>query len=262
MPRDQLGATIVLNYAGITADSFQGFCYNCGYGDHIMEVCPFCLTTNDIEQTKSIVASKYPKAAEHIASIAAAHPEQAVEWVAKSLHGGSGRYPEDAPRFNEAWSFHQQNKGQPKFRETAKALYPEANPKNPLDFTLHQMEHVKREMQTPAEKEVSRRALARGDFVHPGASVYYDTPTHRIIKIGGEGVKLEHAVDAACKYGDSTEWCTRHPDTAKEYLQKSPLYVFYKKEGDKAHKIAQGHFGDDFQLMDPQDNEIDTRDEV
>lgn len=254
-------SNLVLNNESITANHFYGGCYNCGYGKTVVGNCPFCLTANTVEETKAIVAKKYPDIAHHIEDIASSHPEHAVEWVAKSLAGGSGRYPEDKARFNGAWNFYHANRPSQRFKDTAKRLFPEANPKNPLHYSLHNIERIQDEL-APEEQHVGRRAAATaaktGAIEHEGASIYYDSPTHRIVQIGGPGVDIDKAAEAACKYGQGSHWCTRDSETAKQYLSKGPLYVFYKKGNAGSARVAQGHFSssEPLQLMDKNDEPV------
>jgi hypothetical protein len=227
------------------------------------------LVANDLERTKAIVKQRYPLAAHQVDAIAANHPEQAVEWIARSYNLGSGFYPEDRHRYQEAWNFHQANKNNPRFHEHADlariAGIGERNPRNPLHYTLHEMEHIQDKMRDADRERAAQEELPRAP-IHGSAKIIHDSPTHTILRIGHDipppynpmlpyvsgrkeayeqerNEKLSSAADAACQYASGTRWCTARKEAAEYYLGQSPLHVIYEKRPSGAvRRIAQLHF--------------------
>jgi hypothetical protein len=81
----------------------------------------------------------------------------------------------------------------------------------------------------------------------PGVSVYGQNNEWFILKVTDP--------ESLTILGDSTEWCTRHIDMAKRYLEGTSQYVVFKKQNGKLIKYAQ--FEEDFsQFKNVKDHEI------
>jgi len=190
------------------------------------------LFVEDLDRTISIVQNKFP--AINIADIARHLPEQSIEWAAQSLEDGHGRWPEDVSRFKKAWDDYAGN-GKVEFRNKMKVLYPNKNPKNVLQFSLHELERVDEALNQKSQRSIKQ------EIKEEGAELVYSKNGWKIIKI--------LSGDAATFYSSGTKWCTSSSSTAEEYLESGPLYILIHNKV----KIAQYHPGSS-QLMDVQDH--------
>ena len=201
-------------------------------------------------------------------------PEQAFEWVVSQYAEGLLFYPEDNPRVMEVYDWWTEAKKRSDVQKAFKEVYPDRNIKNPLEFAVWQIEDIK--YQFEREERLAQIRASRGSSFKPeikefatikyegedltidlrnGASTVYDEDDGVIVKVEDQL--------ASCFYGDSTSWCTRHPGTASNYLEQSPLYVIYNSDADK---IAQVWFRGktlesisdsyDLQIMDLRDRKI------
>lgn len=180
-----------------------------------------------------------------VQNVAQAVPEQQLEWVLTSIQKGSGRWPEDKPRFLAAFEAYQKLRGDQKFRTYLTQFNSQL--RNPLNYTLHQIEGAADAAKPP---EKSKSQIVR-DVKQQGAKVIYDQESYKIIQIGGEGTDIKQAAQAACYYAKGTKWCTSDADTAETYLEDDPLYVIFAG----GVKVAQLHQHSN-QLLDLQDNEF------
>lgn len=173
-----------------------------------------------------------------------------VEWVIKNIAIGQIRPNEDYARVWKGWHFLNYRK-QSKVKEIVKNLFPGKNIKNILDFTLHDIEDVLDEFESPT-KTLAENTLTR--TLPAGAELFFQSDGWSVLKVTD--------AEAACVLGKGTKWCTSsrngedgYPETAAQYLESGPLYIFYK--GNK--KYAQLHIPNDdygFQLMDLRDRTI------
>lgn len=60
-----------------------------------------------------------------------------------------------------------------------------------------------------------------------GTKVVYNTPPYKIVEVGGEGTDPGEAVLALCYFGIN-KWCTKHPKSAKEWLESGRVWVVFK----------------------------------
>lgn len=65
-------------------------------------------------------------------------------------------------------------------------------------------------------------------ILEDGSNVIYDQGGIRIVEIGGSGVDLDKAAEAACVYSEFTGLCTKDKGIAKSYIMNSPLYIIFK----------------------------------
>lgn len=178
-----------------------------------------------------------------------------TEWILKSISLGSGRIPEDWQRFMVTFrSYISYTRPlSPRFKAAVDRYNQEhglhANPKNILDFTLHQLEDVITETNDPVDPRVNK--LERN--LPAGARMFYNDGSHQIIEVTEP--------QAACQLGRGTKWCTSNEAVATDYLSVSPLYIVYRN----GKKFAQIHIGMDeegeiietpAQLMDLRDRPI------
>jgi len=71
----------------------------------------------------------------------------------------------------------------------------------------------------------------------PGVKIFGQNSDYFIVEVSNP--------ESLTKFGDSTDWCTRHLDNARNYLlETGNQYVVYKKENNKLVKFAQ--FSQDF----------------
>jgi hypothetical protein len=203
----------------------------------------------------SKISQKYkyvtPDDIKYISSYLSTYPNKqdlVTEWVAKSVSKGSGRIPEDMTRFVTAANFYFQNVKTDKFKAVVtqenqdKGI--QRNPKNILDFTLHDLENIEELFEDP---EVDPRANQLGSKLPPGSRIFFNNGTYQIVEVGSP--------EAACDLARGTKWCTSNNETAAYYLNSNPLYVIYQS----GKKIAQLHIGsgvDEIQLMDLRDRDI------
>jgi len=181
----------------------------------------------DFAKTLEVVKDRYEGVDDAIIdNIGTVLPEQAIEWAVKSVSKNRGIWPEDGFRFNNAFVFFTQNKATQRYKDAVQAAYPNRKPKNLLQFTLHDMETLQERLAPKPKEEKSKRQQLR-EVKQKGAKVFYDKPPYKVIQIGGPGVDLEDAAQAACQYAKETRWCTSQPSTAKSYLKHNPLYVIF-----------------------------------
>ena len=205
------------------------------------------LLHEDRLQTVSFLKSKYPDFINAIDSIGkmAEVPEQAMEWIIHSISMGSGIWPEDKTRFINEWESYNGNKGNQKYLDVLRPTNP--NVKNPLNYSLHDLEAATDAISPqPSKRELKKTAKQEG------SKLLYDVPPYKVIQIGGEDVDIDQAAQAACYYAANTKWCTSDPETAVEYLEKSPLFIIIKD----GQAIAQYHPAEG-QLMDEKDRPIE-----
>lgn len=189
-----------------------------------------------LEQTIAILQQNYPNVP--IQELAKDLPEQALQWAATTISKGDGSWPADRTRLQQAWADFVRNRGNQAYREVLKQ---KGNPRNPLDFTLNDLEEAKQAIQVskgPSNREVKRQVKEEG------AELILKTPGFRTIKIT--------TPEAACIYAKETKWCTAQPGAASETLEDGPLYVTVNDQG---RKVSQLHL-ESYQLKDAKDKPI------
>jgi hypothetical protein len=183
--------------------------------------------------------------------------ELVTEWMMNSIFRGSGRL-EDIRRFENMARFYFSAKGTPKFKkitlEHAKNEGASINPKNILDFDLHDLEDIFDLYEQP---EVDPRVNQLGSKLPEGAKIVYSDGNYQIVEVT--------TGQAACDLARGTKWCTSDPDLAEQYLFGDnynerdtivyPLYVVYLK-GKKLAQLYLGGGREDPQLMDLRDRPI------
>jgi hypothetical protein len=155
-----------------------------------------------------------------------------LDWVIRQYKKGSLRLPEDTPTVATALKTFDSIKNK-RFFESSKDIN---SYKIPADLYV---ELRKYEGQENITSEESKRLTEAG----PGASLFIDNPKYRWYRLAN--------AQAACAMGTSTDWCTRHKETADHYYRMGPLFVLYA--GGKA--LAQVHLPS-HQFMDKNDRPI------
>jgi hypothetical protein len=207
------------------------------------------LLISSLEDRISLLSKKYPSVPEptirELASLDPTHGSL-LEWLTRQVKSGQFRFPEDSFRMSPALSTFLQLKKSPRLLQQHSAS-PDIN-----KYTFHSLESLHDKI-SGVELKSQRQTIEESKS--KGTKTIYDTPPYKVIQIGGPGVPLDLAVQAACTYAKHTRWCTSKPHTAEDYLDQSPLYVIFKN----GKKIAQT---DGEQVMDLQDKRISiARDE-
>lgn len=174
-----------------------------------------------------------------------------AEWVVKSIAKGRGRI-EDIRRFENLARFYFSAYKTPKFKkaveEHARLEGKQINPKNILDFDLFDLDDVYDIYEAP---EVNPRVNQLESKLSDGASLLYNDGNYQIVKV--------NTPEAACDLSRGTKWCTSDPHIVSNYLEQSPLYVFYEE----GKKFAQLHAGiREIQFMDLRDRPIQINEQV
>jgi hypothetical protein len=201
------------------------------------------LLLSSLEDRISLLSKKYPSVPEEtIRSLSQLDPTHGslLEWLTRQVKSGQFRFPEDSFRMSPALSTFLQLKKSPRLLQQHSAS-PDIN-----KYTFHSLESLHDKISGTSLK-TQRQTIEESKS--KGAKTIYDTPTCKIIQIGGPNTDLEAATQAACTYAKGTKWCTSDPDTAKGYLSENPLYVIFKN----GEKIAQT---DGHQVMDIRDRDI------
>jgi hypothetical protein len=201
------------------------------------------LLISSLEDRISLLSKKYPSVPEStIRELASLDPTHGslLEWLTRQVKSGQFRFPEDSFRMSPALSTFLQLKKSPRLLQQHSAS-PDIN-----KYTFHSLEALHDKisgifLKTQRQTIEESKSLA--------AKTIYDTPPYKIIQIGGPGIPIELAIQAACTYAKHTRWCTSNSATAKSYLSKSPLYVIFKN----GKKIVQT---DGSQVMDVRDRAI------
>jgi len=175
-----------------------------------------------IDQTISILKRKYPGISPDVVdSISIQMPEQALEWVVKSISNKSGRWPEDKPRFTTIWELFSNGR---EFKNKSKRLFADRNSNNPLEFTLHDFESVEDALK-PQDHQKSKREQVK-ELKSEGAKTILDRQGWKVIEVtSGEASEY---------YARGTRWCTSDKETANDYLKEGPLYVIIHNGEKKA----------------------------
>ena len=189
-------------------------------------------------------------------------PEGAAEWLVNQViplelfgtyeatqNPPSGRqnliWPEDQPRAMETFNWYMTNRKQSDVQNRMREKFPGRNIKNPLEFSIWDMEDVEASLTPEAEAEARNERWMPSEMgMKPSqADVAYNEADIMIVKVTG--------AKAATKYASGTKWCTSNLNTAQNYLSRGPLYVVFRN----GQKYGQIHTQDD-QIMDLQDRPI------
>jgi hypothetical protein len=167
-----------------------------------------------------------------------------TEWMLKCISVGNIR-PEDISRFFSAAEFYFNHYKSDRFKREVKDFSDDngrvINPKNLLDFNLHDMEDIKESFE---QLEVDPRVNQLSGKLPEGAKIIYNDGIYQIVEV-------TH-YEAACDLARGTKWCTSDEEIAASYLDIEPLYVVFFK----GKKIGQIHAGVDVQFMDLRDRSI------
>jgi hypothetical protein len=196
-----------------------------------------------LEDRISLLSKKYPSVPlETIRSLSELDPTQGslLEWLTRQVKSGQFRFPEDSFRMIPALNTFLQLKKSPRLLKEHNAS-PDIN-----KYSFHDLETLHDKISGTSLK-TQRQTIEESKS--QGSKTIYDTSPYKIIQIGGPGVDLDLAVQAACTYAKGTKWCTANSAAADTYLSKSPLYVIFKN----GVKLAQT---DGIQLMSVRDREI------
>jgi hypothetical protein len=202
------------------------------------------LLISSLEDRISLLSKKYPSVPEStIRSLSQLDPTHGslLEWLTRQVKSGQFRFPEDSFRMTPALSTFLQLKKSPRLLQQH-SVSPDIN-----KYDFHSLEALHDKVSGTVLK-TQRQTIEESKS--KGAKVIYDTPPYKLIQIGGPGVPLDSAVQAACTYAKNTKWCTSQEATAEYYLSKNPLYVIFKN----GVKVAQT---DGRQVMHVKDKPIE-----
>jgi hypothetical protein len=100
--------------------------------------------------------------------------------------------------------------------------------------------------------DYSTEALRAKKVKEKGSRVIYDQDGYKIIQFGGPELDPDMSMEALCLFGAGTKWCTRYPESAKDYLGYGPIYMVFKGP----YKVAQ--MGEN-QIQDTENKSINLR---
>lgn len=198
----------------------------------------------------NLLQKKYNLSVQQIQDLARVDPTGEkgayLEWLVRRVKEENIRWPEDRERVQRALVFFQTNKQNGFLKRN----------QIPVDinqYTLHDLEDIQDKF---SGVDLRSRRQTEQVAKTSGAKVIYDQDPYKVIQIGGPGVDLDQAVQAACLYAKNTKWCTSNPDVAKnQYLKNKPLYVIFED----GVKIAQT---DGSQVMNLEDRPIKLSDNL
>lgn len=173
--------------------------------------------------------------------------ELAVSWVfadtedpARGLRGG-GHWPADRNRYKAAFEAYKKGRGNAKFVQVLKDKG--GNPRNLLNFTLHDVEDAHQAVVPPPK----------------GFDKYHQLPGAKpLITVGDTMIAEVTDRHTACKMGHGTKWCTSDPEVAGEHIEEGPLYIVFHK----GKRVGQVHVGPTYgiQMMDLRDRPLEEKD--
>jgi len=176
----------------------------------------------DLNQSIKILERKYPSVPKKVIRDVAVKNPNLLEWIVGLLDQSEVRWPEDNLRLESAARFLKTQRGNQRLQQLVSQT--NKNPKNILDFTLHEIESLEDQLQP----QQSKRQLKQ-EIKTQGASKIYDDGSLKVIEVT--------TPEASCYYSKNTRWCTSNPDTAERYLKDGSLYVIIEND----QKIAQLH---------------------
>ena len=144
-----------------------------------------------------------------------------------------------------------EEKKDPRIQNKFRELFPGRAPKNPLEYSIEDIEDVMDATTPESEKS------AKNERWNPQELGYDPKIAKEILnKDGLMVVEINEgpgAAAAASKYASGTRWCTSSPSTATYYLKQGPLYVVFQN----GQKFAQIH-SETNQVCDLRDRNMDT----
>lgn len=154
-------------------------------------------------------------------------------------------WPEDQDRALQTFNWYMTNRKQSDVQNRMRERFPGRNIKNPLEFSIWDMEDVEASLTPEAEAEARNERWMPSEMgMKPSqADVAFNEGDIMIVKVTG--------ADAASKYASGTKWCTSNKNTAQNYLNRGPLYVVFRN----GQKYGQIHTQDN-QVMDLQDRPL------
>jgi len=176
----------------------------------------------DLNQSMKILERKYPSVSKEVIRDVASKTPNLLEWIVGLLAKSKVRWPEDNLRLESAARFLKTQRGNQKLQQLVSQTG--KNPKNILEFTLHEIESLEDQLQP----QQSKRQLKQ-EIKTQGASKIYDDGSLQVIEVTSP--------EASCYYAKNTRWCTSDLYIASTYLNKGPLYVVIEND----QKIAQLH---------------------
>lgn len=184
-------------------------------------------------------------------------PESAMEWMAYQFHNLPGRdsdnaelrWPEDKSRAMEVWAWWAVNSKDPSIQSRFRIMFPDQHFKNPLDFTITEMEDVMDSLTPLAEQNARNERWSPEELGYDSAAArtVYDKDGLMVVEI----TKKLDGARIASKYASGTRWCTSNEGTSQHYLNQGPLYVVFIN----GKKYAQIH-GPSQQICDIRDRPI------
>ncbi len=154
-------------------------------------------------------------------------------------------WPEDQDRALETFNWYMTNRKESDVQNRMRERFPGRNIKNPLEFSIWDMEDVEASLTPESEAEARNERWMPSEMGLKAsqADVAFNEGDIMIVKVTG--------ADAASKYASGTKWCTSNKSTAQSYLNRGPLYVVFRN----GQKYGQIHTQDN-QVMDLQDRPL------
>jgi DNA-directed RNA polymerase subunit F len=160
-----------------------------------------------------------------------------TEWIMSLDSNWAFATPHDIESFTSVVKFFFGHNKDPLFKalvkEYADEIETQINPKNLFDFSWESL-YVLRNRYSKAQATEELNLLPKK--LPESAKLFYDDGAYKIV--------AAMRPEAACALGQGTEWCTREPEAAEDYLFRNkeifPLYVVYLNN----RKVAQIHIDD------------------
>ena len=154
-------------------------------------------------------------------------------------------WPEDQPRALQTFNWYMTNRKQSDVQNRMRERFPGRNIKNPLEFSIWDMEGVEASLTPESEAEARNERWMPSEMGMKAsdADVAFNEGDIMIVKVTG--------ANAATKYASGTKWCTSSKSTAQSYLNRGPLYVVFRN----GQKYGQIHTQEN-QVMDLQDRPL------
>jgi len=187
--------------------------------------------------------------------------EQSLEWICNQFAATDPTtdelwdpkliWPEDLPRAQAIWKWYSEAKKDPRIQNKFRELFPGRSPKNPLDYSVEDIEDVM-DATTPESEKSAKNVRWNPQ------ELGYDPKIAKEIhhKDGLMVVQITEgsgAAQAASTYASGTRWCTSSPSTATYYLKQGPIYIVFQN----GQKFAQIH-SETNQVCDIRDRNMST----
>ena len=199
------------------------------------------LTATDIVRPKyakpsdELLTSRYKATPEEIALAKEVNDGDFLEWVLKALKKNQIKLPEDGDKLRTQLETFTKLKRSPEFK---KEHSPDINQYTPAK--LYELTEGGNADSLMSEKEKVRQLIAKGA---KGA---------KLIAQSGN-IKCFYITDPKLLsiLGSGTNWCITQEDTAKQYMNDGPAFMFYN--GEEPYALMHPNTK---QFMDPKDKEI------